>query len=101
MDYKKNHYDICVFEYIDGKNYFELNQKANKEIIKELAKQTAMINQLDIKPDFIYDSMNNYFIIHGSFGNSFVNWFPYLRKEIEKKELEVYTPDFPTGVCKI
>lgn len=42
--------------------------------------------------------MNNYFIIHGSFGNPFVNWFPYLRKEIEKKELEVYTPDFPTGV---
>ena len=45
--------------------------------------------------------MNNYFIIHGSFGNPFVNWFPYLRKEIEKKELEVYTPDFPTAVCKI
>ena len=42
--------------------------------------------------------MNNYFIIHGSFGNPFVNWFPYLRKEIEKKELEVYTPDFPTGI---
>ena len=41
---------------------------------------------------------NNYFIIHGSFGNPFVNWFPYLRKEIEKKELEVYTPDFTTGV---
>ena len=41
---------------------------------------------------------NNYFIIHGSFGNPFVNWFPYLRKEIEKKGLEVYTPDFPTGV---
>lgn len=56
LDYKKNHYDICVFEYIDGKNIFELNQKASKEIIKELAKQTAMINQLDIKPDFIYDS---------------------------------------------
>ena len=56
LDYKNNHYDICVFEYIDGKNYFELNQKANKETIKELAKQTAMINQLDIKPDFIYDS---------------------------------------------
>ena len=56
LDYKNNHYDICVFEYIDGKNYFELNQKANKETIKELAKQTAMINELDIKPDFIYDS---------------------------------------------
>ncbi|MEE0865429.1 MAG: alpha/beta hydrolase [Clostridia bacterium] len=41
---------------------------------------------------------SNYFIIHGSFGSPFVNWFPYLRKEIEKKELVVYTPDFPTGV---
>ena len=42
--------------------------------------------------------MNNYFIIHGSFGSPFVNWVPYLRKEIESKGLEVYTPDFPTGV---
>ena len=41
---------------------------------------------------------NNYFIIHGSFGSPFVNWVPYLRKEIENKGLEVYTPDFPTGV---
>ena len=42
--------------------------------------------------------MNNYFIIHGSFGSPFVNWIPWLRKEIENKGLEVYTPDFPTGV---
>lgn len=41
---------------------------------------------------------NNYLIIHGSFGNPFGNWFPYLRKEIEKKDSQVYTPDFPTGV---
>ena len=42
--------------------------------------------------------INNYFIIHGSFGSPFVNWIPYLRKGIEDKGLEVYTPDFPTGV---
>lgn len=42
--------------------------------------------------------MKNYFLIHGSFGNPFVNWIPYLRKEIENRNLEVYTPDFPTGV---
>ena len=41
---------------------------------------------------------NNYFIIHGSFGNPFSNWIPWLRKELEKESLEVYTPDFPTGV---
>lgn len=42
--------------------------------------------------------MKDYFIIHGSFGSPFVNWFPWLRKEIEDKNLVVYTPDFPTGV---
>ena len=56
LDYENNHYDICVFEYIDGKNYFELNEKPSKDIIKELARQTALINQLDINPDFIYDA---------------------------------------------
>lgn len=42
--------------------------------------------------------MSNYLIIHGSFGSPFANWFPYLRREIEKRDLEVYTPDLPTGV---
>jgi len=41
---------------------------------------------------------NNYLLVHGSFGSPFSNWIPYLRKEIEDKNLEVYTPDFPTGV---
>lgn len=42
--------------------------------------------------------MNNYFIIHGSFSSPFSNWIPYLRSFIENKNLEVYTPDFPSGV---
>ena len=41
---------------------------------------------------------NNYLLVHGSFGSPFVNWFPYLRSEIEKRDSDVYTPDFPTGV---
>lgn len=41
---------------------------------------------------------NNYFLVHGSFESPFVNWIPYLRKEIENQNLEVYTPDLPTGV---
>lgn len=56
LDYEQNHYDICVFEYINGKNYFELGQKPSREIIRKIARQTAMINNLDIKPDFIYDT---------------------------------------------
>ncbi len=41
---------------------------------------------------------SNYILIHGSFGSPFSNWIPYLRKKIESKNLEVYTPDFPTGI---
>lgn len=40
----------------------------------------------------------NYIIIHGSFSNPFSNWIPFLRRELEKRNLEVYTPDFPSGV---
>ena len=40
----------------------------------------------------------NYFVIHGSFGSPFVNWLPWLRKELRKRGKEVYTPDFPIGV---
>ncbi len=40
---------------------------------------------------------SNYIIVHGSFGSPFVNWFPWLRNELENRNLEVYTPDFPTG----
>ena len=41
---------------------------------------------------------NNYMLIHGSFGSPFSNWIPWLRRKIEEKELDVYTPDLPTGV---
>lgn len=50
--------------------------------------------------------MKNYFIIHGSFGSPFGNWFPWLAQEIEKTKLNemeesiCYVPQFPTGLDK-
>lgn len=45
------------------------------------------------------ENMNdNYFIIHGSFGSPLGNWIPYLRRQIENRGLEAYTPDFPIGI---
>lgn len=41
---------------------------------------------------------NNYFLVHGSFGNPHVNWFPYLFRELERDGNTVYCPQFPTGV---
>lgn len=40
----------------------------------------------------------NYFLIHGSFGSPFANWLPWLYRELQSRDREVYVPDFPTGV---
>ena len=42
--------------------------------------------------------MENYFIIHGSFGSPFGNWFSWLHDFIESEGKQVYVPDFPVGV---
>jgi len=42
--------------------------------------------------------MNNYLLIHGSFGNPYSNWLPWLSNELERRGLVSYCPDFPTGV---
>ena len=40
--------------------------------------------------------MKNYFIIHGSFGNSIEHYLPWLKKEL-KKDADVIALDFPVG----
>jgi len=42
--------------------------------------------------------MNNYYIIHGSFGSPFGNWFSWMYKELEKRGSKVTIPQFPIGV---
>lgn len=42
--------------------------------------------------------MNNYIILHGSFGSSDGNWFPWLKKELENKNYKVDVPQMPVGV---
>ena len=41
---------------------------------------------------------DNYFIIHGSFGSPFSNWFGWLADYISSENKQVYVPDFPIGV---
>ena len=40
--------------------------------------------------------MKNAFIFHGTEGYPEENWFPWLKKELEKKGYKVYVPQFPS-----
>ncbi len=42
--------------------------------------------------------MENYIILHGSFGSKDGNWFPWLKKELENKNQNVLVPQMPIGV---
>ncbi len=42
--------------------------------------------------------MSNYIILHGSFGSKDGNWFPWLKKELENKNIKVDVPQMPVGV---
>lgn len=44
--------------------------------------------------------MKNYFIIHGSFGSSQENWFPWLEAEITRGGELCINLDYPTGIGK-
>ena len=37
-----------------------------------------------------------FFLIHGAYGNPNENWFPWLKKELEKLDHEVFIPKFST-----
>jgi predicted alpha/beta hydrolase family esterase len=40
--------------------------------------------------------MKNVFIFHGTGGYPEENWFPWLKKELEKRNFNVIVPEFPT-----
>ena len=42
--------------------------------------------------------MDNYIILHGSFGSKDGNWFPWLKKQLEDKNYNVDVPQMPVGV---
>jgi len=41
--------------------------------------------------------IENAFLIHGSFGSPDENWMPWLKRELERKGVEVIAPHFPSG----
>lgn len=51
----KNNLRLCLMEHIKGKTFYELEIDPTIEESKFIANQAAIINQIKIKPEFIYD----------------------------------------------
>ncbi len=56
IDTKDGMIRLIVLEYIDGKTFFDLKQKPTEAEQNILIEQAALINKIDFKPTFLYDS---------------------------------------------
>jgi len=55
IELESNKLRLCVMDYIEGDNLYNLNKSLNNEEVRFLAGQAALINSIDIKPYLIYD----------------------------------------------
>ena len=46
---------LLVMDYIDGKDFFTLDELPSEEELKIIAQETAKLNLIDYRPEFIYD----------------------------------------------
>ena len=69
---------------------------------KVIAAVKTLAKKLELKPVIKINGneilLNNYLIIHGSFGSPEGNWFPYLRRELVNRKQNVKVPQMPVGV---
>ena len=74
---------LCVMDYIEGKTIYENNEKLSNDEIKFIAKQAALINSIDFKPLFTYDSWAI---------SNFLKEFKEKNKYLDKNDFETLKP---------
>lgn len=106
--------DMNSVDYIYDTNFFGINILANDvdDIVKQFYEQSftfkimnavkELAKKLNKKPIIKINNkeinINNYIVVHGSFGSSESNWFPWLKNEIEKLNVKIDVPNMPIGV---
>jgi Ser/Thr protein kinase RdoA (MazF antagonist) len=74
-----NKLKMCVMQYIDGKTYYDLGDNPTEDESVWVIKQVALINQINLKPKFIYDSW-----AISNFSKEFAEKGKYLSKDDAK-----------------
>ena len=74
---------LVVMEFVDGENYFTMANKPSLDDIRELARQAALTNTIEIHPSFVYDS---WAIVN------FIKEFEKKGKYLSQEDLEMIKP---------
>lgn len=78
-----HNFRLCVMEYIDGHSFFDARLKPTSKDMVDLVKQAALINAIDIKPEFVYDS---WAIVN------FLKEYKKKKKHLESDDLQIIEP---------
>ena len=55
IDVNNNQYRLCVFDYVNGKSFYDLDEIPTEEEIKEIIKQMVNIHNAKLDSEYIYD----------------------------------------------
>lgn len=83
IEYLNSRFRLCVIEYIDGNNFFELNKKPTLEELRKIVDIASNLNKIDYRPNFIYDTWAI---------TSFCNEFEKKKEYLEEKYLNIIEP---------
>lgn len=83
IEYLNSRFRLCVIEYIDGNNFFELNKKPTLEELRKIVDIASNLNKINFRPNFIYDTWAI---------TSFCNEFEKKKEYLEEKYLNIIEP---------
>ena len=81
IDINNNQYRLCVFEYVNGKSFYDLNEILTEKEIKEIIKQMVYIHNAKLDSEYIYDKWTI---------TNFIKEYKDKKNYLDKKYIDIF-----------
>ena len=81
IDINNNQYRLCVFEYVNGKSFYDLNEIPTEKEIKEIIKQMVYIHNAKLDSEYIYDKWTI---------TNFIKEYKDKKNYLDKKYIDIF-----------
>ncbi len=90
---------LCVFQYIDGKSFYDLNEIPTQAEIKNIIEQMSRIHNAKLESDFIYDkwTITNFAKEYAEKGKYLDNKYNKIFESLVHKIVSVKFEELPTS----